>query len=260
MNANPSGESIPATAHEQALLRAVGERLRMLRRLAGRTEDDVAGAAGMSAELLRQVEAGRREPSLLTVRRIAPALGVTNWPQTLGTAESKATGQPAASRPARPSGEMGLHVHLHVTEDPTFHLPCPGIVRRSTVRPGNSRLLAWSRRTSLPPGERGPIARAAGANQRRRQRTPRSVSQSVGVSAGAELTRRCARAAEEDGVGCNTRVAWGRPPPGRGWLGLPPGYMEGSDHPSVTAGPSCTSGLTVSRSRRATSTVQFVPH
>jgi transcriptional regulator with XRE-family HTH domain len=115
-----SAEETRSAAEERALLKAVGARLRLLRRLAGRTEERAAASAGVSVELLRLVESGQADLSLLTVRRIARALGVDFWLQTIDIAERKAAGKARPPALGQTKDEPGLHVHLHVTDDPCF--------------------------------------------------------------------------------------------------------------------------------------------
>jgi transcriptional regulator with XRE-family HTH domain len=51
-------------------------RVRELRELHDWTQADLAIVAGLSPNGVRQIEAGRRRPSLKTARRLAAALGV----------------------------------------------------------------------------------------------------------------------------------------------------------------------------------------
>jgi DNA-binding XRE family transcriptional regulator len=55
---------------------SVGERVRALRLAAERTATSVAAAAGMARPNFARLEAGRHEPRLGTLRRVADALGV----------------------------------------------------------------------------------------------------------------------------------------------------------------------------------------
>lgn len=52
-----------------------GEILATLRRRVGRTQADVAAAAGIPSSVLSAYERGRREPSLVAASRIIDALG-----------------------------------------------------------------------------------------------------------------------------------------------------------------------------------------
>ena len=56
--------------------RQFGRRLRVLREEAGKSQGDLADRAGLSRTYLNQLEAGRRDPSLSTLTRLARALGV----------------------------------------------------------------------------------------------------------------------------------------------------------------------------------------
>ena len=56
--------------------RQFGRRLRALREAADKSQGDLADRAGLSRTYLNQLEAGRRDPSLSTLTRLARALGV----------------------------------------------------------------------------------------------------------------------------------------------------------------------------------------
>lgn len=56
---------------------AFGRRIRSMRTGAGLTLREVAARAGVSKSLLSQVERGSAQPSLITIRRLALALGVS---------------------------------------------------------------------------------------------------------------------------------------------------------------------------------------
>ena len=56
--------------------RQFGKRLRTLRERAGKSQGDLADKAGLSRVYLNQLEAGKRDPSLSTLTRLARALGV----------------------------------------------------------------------------------------------------------------------------------------------------------------------------------------
>lgn len=60
---------------EAAFLRALGERLRVLRMRRGTTQGDLSRRSGVSARYLVQLEAGAGNISILLLRRIAEALG-----------------------------------------------------------------------------------------------------------------------------------------------------------------------------------------
>ena len=56
--------------------RQFGKRLRDLREAAGKSQGELADRADLSRTYLNQLEAGKRDPSLSTLRRLARALGV----------------------------------------------------------------------------------------------------------------------------------------------------------------------------------------
>jgi len=56
--------------------RQFGRRLRALREAAGKSQGDLADRAGLSRTYLNQLEAGKRDPSLSTLMRLAQALNV----------------------------------------------------------------------------------------------------------------------------------------------------------------------------------------
>lgn len=60
-----------------AEIRRIGRQIRLLREKSGRTLGQLAEAAGLSERAVRELEAGRTNPSLTTVVGIADALGVT---------------------------------------------------------------------------------------------------------------------------------------------------------------------------------------
>lgn len=75
---NERDESKPAEDDEaRALASAIGRTIRQLRADAGLTLQDVADRSGVSQPFLSQLENGRSMPSLLTLHRVARALGTT---------------------------------------------------------------------------------------------------------------------------------------------------------------------------------------
>ena len=56
--------------------RQFGKRLRALREAAKLNQGQLAAKAGLSRTYLNQLEAGKRDPSLSTLTRLAKALGV----------------------------------------------------------------------------------------------------------------------------------------------------------------------------------------
>lgn len=66
--------SVPALLNENA---ALGLKVRMLREEQGLTQAALAGAAGISAGMVAQIEQGKVQPSFRTIERIAQVLGVS---------------------------------------------------------------------------------------------------------------------------------------------------------------------------------------
>jgi putative transcriptional regulator len=58
-------------------MRLVGDAVREARRDRGLTQDDLAHAAGTTQDRISEIEAGRGNPHLLTLARIAGALDMT---------------------------------------------------------------------------------------------------------------------------------------------------------------------------------------
>lgn len=73
-----SGAAAPAAGSEQPPLtvQAVGNEIKRLRKLRGRTLEQLASGAGVSAGLLSQVERGQGNPSFNTLVQVAHALGI----------------------------------------------------------------------------------------------------------------------------------------------------------------------------------------
>jgi transcriptional regulator with XRE-family HTH domain len=61
----------------QTETRRIGRQLRLIREKSGRSVGQLAEAAGLSERAVRELEAGRTNPSLMTVVSIVDALGVT---------------------------------------------------------------------------------------------------------------------------------------------------------------------------------------
>lgn len=59
--------------------RELGRRIAERRHAAGQTQEAVAGAAGIGSSYLAHIEAGRKKPTLDTLRKIAEALAVEAW-------------------------------------------------------------------------------------------------------------------------------------------------------------------------------------
>ena len=72
------GSGAPAAGADRPPLtvQAVGNEIRRLRKLRGRTLEQLAAAAGVSAGLLSQVERGQGNPSFNTLVQVAHALGI----------------------------------------------------------------------------------------------------------------------------------------------------------------------------------------
>jgi transcriptional regulator with XRE-family HTH domain len=62
---------------DEALLLALGERIRSLRNARGMSLQDLAYKVGMEKSNLSVIENGRSNPQLLTYAKLAAALGVT---------------------------------------------------------------------------------------------------------------------------------------------------------------------------------------
>ncbi|MHB1876174.1 MAG: helix-turn-helix domain-containing protein [Streptosporangiaceae bacterium] len=100
----------------------VGVRLRQVRLARRLTLRDVARAAGISESFLSQLERGRANASVATLRRVAAALG-------LGIGDLFAAESPdqprilrAASRPVLMFGSLGRKIHLHSAPDRAFDI------------------------------------------------------------------------------------------------------------------------------------------
>ena len=76
----------------QMEIRRIGRQLRLLREKSGRSLSQLAEAAGLSERAVRELEAGRTNPSLTTVVGIVDALGVS-----LDEVVAAARSDPAAS-------------------------------------------------------------------------------------------------------------------------------------------------------------------
>lgn len=74
----------------------LGDTVRRLRDASGLTQDELAGAAGITASHLSHIESGRREPSLRVLREIARSVEV--WPGLLIAAFMQ-TEMPGGLRP-----------------------------------------------------------------------------------------------------------------------------------------------------------------
>lgn len=61
---------------EKIFLRSLGDRLRSLRKAKGLTQEKLANACGLHRTYLCDVERGKRNVSVINLRRIAEELGV----------------------------------------------------------------------------------------------------------------------------------------------------------------------------------------
>lgn len=62
---------------EEAELEALGGRIRTLRHRAKLTQEEVANSAGLHLTFINRIENGRRNPTYISLLKIAGALGVT---------------------------------------------------------------------------------------------------------------------------------------------------------------------------------------
>lgn len=133
--------------------------VRRLRRDAGLTQAELADRAGTSQPAIAAYEAGRKSPSLATLRRLADAAGlevVVDFQRPLTREELRS---------------LALHeaIARKVDEAPAEAVAQAWVVlrRMQAANPGASRLLdIWERLLEGPPGElaavlldRGPLAR-----------------------------------------------------------------------------------------------------
>jgi transcriptional regulator with XRE-family HTH domain len=114
----------------------LGERVRSLRRHAGLTVQQLADRSGVSRRMLTQIELGQANPSLVTVDKVAQALGADFAGLVLPDAPEPLTVYPAGS--ARPvwTSPAGSRALLHAATSGT----------------GGPELWTWT----LVPGDRYP--------------------------------------------------------------------------------------------------------
>jgi transcriptional regulator with XRE-family HTH domain len=126
----PRGSSVPAVR--------LGRRLRMSRRRLGLTQDAVSGRTGLSKSFLSQVEAGRANPTLESLQRLAEAVETPLSVLLAGPGPGAGAGTgalrppPALAlsttyRPARDCGQWAAG------EGRTYPLTSPGARRFETV-------------------------------------------------------------------------------------------------------------------------------
>lgn len=76
-----------------AFNKSFGQVIRGMRQNAGRSQEDVAAAVGISTYYVRELELGRRNPSLAVILRLAATLGVQPH-RLLEEAEASEVGEP----------------------------------------------------------------------------------------------------------------------------------------------------------------------
>ncbi len=70
--------STKRTPQEREYLRHFGDRLRELRTARGFTQEDLAAEAGFSRSYYTEIETGKRNPSILNIRKLAQCLKVSS--------------------------------------------------------------------------------------------------------------------------------------------------------------------------------------
>ena len=111
---------MPASAPDVATEVDVGERLRAIRRLRRCTLRTVAERSGLSESFLSQVERGRSNASIASLRRIADALGVSVADLFEPTGPTPSQVLRREDRPALTFGVLGRKLLL--TPKPLHHL------------------------------------------------------------------------------------------------------------------------------------------
>jgi transcriptional regulator with XRE-family HTH domain len=111
---------MPSSAPDVATEVDVGERLRAIRRLRRCTLRTVAERSGLSESFLSQVERGRSNASIASLRRIADALGVSVADLFEPTGPPRPRVLRRADRPALTFGVLGRKLLL--TPKPLHHL------------------------------------------------------------------------------------------------------------------------------------------
>lgn len=117
---SPNAAELPATTVEE--FPDVGDRLRLVRTARRRTLREIAAAAGVSESFLSQVERGKSNASVASLRRIAIALGVTIGDLFDEGGHADVQIVRAARRPALGFGVLGRKFHLNEAPDRTFDL------------------------------------------------------------------------------------------------------------------------------------------
>ncbi len=113
---------------------AVGNEIRRLRKLRGRTLEQLASGAGVSAGLLSQVERGQGNPSFNTLVQVAHALGIPVARLMAGEQLSS----PVVRRTERRRLNLGANDHLVLMELLTSRLDSALEAIRIVAEPGYS--------------------------------------------------------------------------------------------------------------------------
>jgi transcriptional regulator with XRE-family HTH domain len=117
--------AVPASALQVAIVADevdVGVRLRQVRRARRRTLREVAQAAGISESFLSQLERGRANTSVATLRRVAGALGLGIGDLFHYGGDEGPRVLRAVSRPVLAFGSLGRKYHLHSAPDRAFDI------------------------------------------------------------------------------------------------------------------------------------------
>ena len=130
------GSAAPAAGSERPPLtvQAVGKEIKRLRKLRGRTLEQLASGAGVSAGLLSQVERGQGNPSFNTLVQVAHALGIPVARLMAGEQLSS----PVVRREDRRRLNLGGNDHLVLMELLTSRLDSALEVIRIVAEPGYS--------------------------------------------------------------------------------------------------------------------------
>ena len=127
----------------------VGERLRAIRRLRRATLKTVADRAGLSESFLSQVERGRANASVASLKRIAAALGVNvaDLFEPNGSADEEAARAPSRGSTDARVRDAGPEVHAHAETAREPRRSCVGELDAGG-RPATSRTRTETRRSS----------------------------------------------------------------------------------------------------------------
>lgn len=105
-----TGPSHVAEHDRQVEIRRIGRQLRLLREKSGRSLSQLAEIAGLSERAVRELEAGRTNPSLTTVVSIVNALGVSLDEVVVAARRDPAASHTPAAAPAQ--GDIDLSAQL----------------------------------------------------------------------------------------------------------------------------------------------------